>query len=98
MKFIWEAEDFTGEGAHMTGTIVTENGTNGDEYWMIGARPAAAPPRFCLISLRDGMIQDPMTAEDFARHLNETNKKPISERSMIESYVKNSRTGRVIPL
>ena len=94
MKIIWETDDIAREGAAAAGTIVTNDS---EEYWMIGYRPGAdkAQARYCLISLRDGMIQDPMTAEALAAHLTETNMKPITERSMIENYVKDGRSGNI---
>lgn len=100
MKFTWEADDIGGEHANAGGVIVTENTPDVSEYWMIGRRPGAenAPVRYCLVSLRDGAIQDPMTADELAEYLNEKNLRPVAERSLIESYVKSARDGTVIPL
>lgn len=95
MRFIWEADDIGGEDTNAAGTIVTDVKDGENEYWMIGIRPADGdtPARYCLISLRDGTIRNPMSAEDLASHLTNTGMKPISEHSTIETYIRDGRVG-----
>lgn len=101
MKYIWEADDIAAATARANGTIVADNADNDGEFHMIGMRAGTegtdgqpgTPTRYCLISLRDGQIMDPMSASDLAKFLTENNKRPVTERPpTIESYVRTARS------
>jgi hypothetical protein len=100
MKYVFEASDISATGAGANGTIVTDNAEGEAEFHMIGIRQGTegadgqpgTPTRYCLISLRDGSIQNPMSAEDLAKFLNDNNKRPVTERPpTIENYIRTAR-------
>lgn len=78
MKYIWEADDI--KPGRMLGT------TTRGERWIIGYREAevihdrcdldATHRAYVLISLSDGMVTAPRTAETMAVHLNESGEIP----------------------
>lgn len=81
MKFIWDVADLPLN----VGTVVRHRGKG--EPWIIGYVVSATMTgaRWCLISLRDGMIGQPHKAEAFVKVLE--NYPPIMKRVLLEDLL-----------
>lgn len=71
MKTIFEASDLVGDKAPFILGRIIRRGPK-DEHWLIGydAGSPSDSSRYHLVSLRDGMITQARTAQDFVDHLN----------------------------
>lgn len=91
MQITYEADDIKG----FLGCIF--HNENASEFWLLGYDSrfgsAATVPRYQLVSLRDGMVQPPETAEKMAALLTESKKKPLAQWQMAERYIKQGKVG-----
>ena len=87
MKYIWDATDVR----ERLGCVVTNDAKG--EHWVLSYDACQRDEqRYCLVSLRDGMVNTRYDAETMAQILTEENRRPLLKRVLTEELVKEGLT------
>lgn len=89
MRYIWEADDFKPHPIKRgsVGMIVRRDAPDSETFiigYMGDVSSTSGEPRYCYVSLRDGLINGPFTAEDIAARLNDHTVIPVKPWLNIE--------------